>query len=121
MNDTTNPMPHDRALQIVDAINARSFLCMGLRDDLDGLVPLVDVPLADMIAAAATVEDENDRREAVDGRRMLHVVPSERLIAAVYVLENYRPSGQAIAASMVDGRDQLLAVLYANSGEGAGQ
>jgi hypothetical protein len=87
-------MTPDRAKEIVKAINARAFFTMGIGDG--ALPPLAGVSLAEMVEAAEVVRLANATTPAVDGRRTIHVVPDDRLIAAVYCMEHYPCSNEPI-------------------------
>jgi len=92
-------MSLQRARQIVTAICNRSFVTMGFQQDIDSLA---DVTLAEMLEAARMVENANAAARAAsamigDGYTS-HVVPADRLIAAVYAFENYEASRAPILA-----------------------
>ena len=86
---TGTAMSLERARKIVGAICQRNFVSIGLHDG--PVTPLAGVTLSDMLAAKAIVEDENDRAVQHGGSYHLYVVPDDRLIAAIYALENYDP------------------------------
>jgi len=89
----------DRAHKIVEAILGRSFVTMDLPGDLSSLT---GVSLLDMIHAKEIVEQQNSDAAAAaklnGGSYSISVVPDDRLIAAVYVLEHYPHSEDAILA-----------------------
>jgi hypothetical protein len=88
-----------RARQIVIAICNRSFVTMGFQQDLESLD---GISLAEMLEAARMVENANTAARAVSALtgegHTSHVVPADRLIAAVYAFENYEPSRAPILA-----------------------
>lgn len=96
MTDTTVPLDtrFERALSIVRAINDRCFFAMGISETVGSLE---GVSLADMLEAKRLVEQRNENAAYVDGKRTINVVPDDRLIAAAYTLEHYRPDNEAIA------------------------
>lgn len=102
-----------RARDIVRAINARCFTTLGLEHDL----PSLDgVSLAEMIEAKRVVENVNAANEAAakfsGGRRTIHVVPDDRLIAAVYTLHHYHDSREPILSIPAGAtRNKVVAVL----------
>lgn len=89
-------MDSARALKIVRAINDRAFLGMGMvkPEDLDSLE---SVSLSDMIDATRAVEAINEEAKQKGGSHTIYIVPAERLIAAVYTLENYASDNSPIA------------------------
>lgn len=89
-------MENERALKIVRAINDRGFLCMGMvkPEDIDSLE---GVSLSEMIDATRAVEAINEEAKKSDGPHTIYIVPAERLIAAVYTLENYASDNSPIA------------------------
>ncbi|MBB3937695.1 hypothetical protein [Aureimonas phyllosphaerae] len=99
-------MTLDRALEIVKAINQRSFLPMGLIEPKD-VGSLAGVSLAEMLEAVACCQQETERRREHarehGGSYGVIAVPADRLIAAAYALENYEPDGDAIVASPLGG------------------
>ncbi len=88
-----------RALWICKAINQRMFFAMGIGD---GKVdPLRTVTLSEMLEARCRVELEN--MAALPGKdkmRTLHVIPADRLIAAVYALEHFDPNNEAVVVML---------------------
>lgn len=84
----------EQAQDIVAAINHRAFITNGLKED-QPLASLSNVSLAEMLEAAEAVRAENRRREqAAKGTGesySISLVPEERLIAAVFVADNYQP------------------------------
>ncbi|PZU87883.1 MAG: hypothetical protein DI527_18110 [Chelatococcus sp.] len=108
-------MTPERAEEIVSAINYRAFISLGMADkagSLDG------VTLAEMLEAKSVVLGMNvtARERAVgDGTSYsTSVVPDDRLIAAVYVFEHYRPSREPILDLPHDGflgKRKVLAVV----------
>ena len=92
-------MTIDRAREIVVAILGRAFVTMDLPGDLSSLT---GVSLLDMIHAKEIVEQHNKDAAAAaklnGGSYSISVVPDDRLIAAVYVLEHYPHSDDAILA-----------------------
>jgi hypothetical protein len=86
-------MTPDRAREIVNAINNRCLFKMGLTEKLPSLA---GVSLAQMVEATQIVEAGNAARGAVRGGHTIHMIPAERLIAAVYALENYPADGDAV-------------------------
>lgn len=105
-------MTLERAIDIVTAVNGRAFVTMDLPGDLS---PLVDVSLADMLRAKAMVEQANvDARLAAEqegGGYVIRVVPDDRLIAAVYALDHYPNSREAVLAVPVEGREGYVKAL----------
>lgn len=89
-------MENERALKIVRAINDRSFLCMGMvkPEDIDSLE---GVSLSEMTDATRAVEAINEEAKQKGGPHTIYIVPAERLIAAVYTLENYASDNCPIA------------------------
>lgn len=89
-------MDSTRALKIVRAINDRGFLCMEMvkPEDIDSLE---GVSLSDMIEATRAVEAINKEADQKGGPHTIYIVPADRLIAAVYTLENYASDNSAIA------------------------
>lgn len=89
----------EQAQDIVAAINHRAFITNGLKED-QPLAALSNVSLAEMLEAAEAVRAENRRREqAAKGTGesySISMVPAERLIAAVFVAENYQPGKSPI-------------------------
>ena len=108
----------DRAKQIVGAITDRSLFKMGF---LEGrpVGSLEGVSLAEMLDATAAVEAENERaaEEARQsgGSYSIMSVPAERLIAAVYAVEHYTASSDAIVAMPHPKRPELALVLVAGT------
>ena len=92
-------MPTEQALNIVEAINQRLMVSMGIGDDKP-LLPLDGITLAQMLEATHTVETMNDRASEAakqsGGGYTIHMVPAERLIAAVFVSEHYPVSHDSI-------------------------
>lgn len=88
------PLSGTRALEIVAAICNRLYLAMGMPQQPFG--DLKGVSLVEMLAAVELVQ----RLNSDDRHRVLYVVPDDRLVAAVYALENYRVSAAAIAATI---------------------
>ena len=86
-------MTPERAQEIVSAINDRAFFSMGMAEKIGSID---GVSLAEMIEAKAIVEAGNAAAPYEDGKRTIRVVPDDRLIAAAYALEHYRPSNEAI-------------------------
>lgn len=83
----------DRALGICDAVNAFALESMGF-DPVPAAARKLLAPLSlrDMLDALDEVERYNDR-PAMDGvSRSVHMVPADRLIAAVYTLLNFAPT-----------------------------
>ncbi|MCA1490127.1 hypothetical protein I6F11_04235 [Ensifer sp. NBAIM29] len=99
---TPGLMELDRALWIVKAINQRALFAMGIAEKVDSLE---GVSLSQMIAAKDRVEFENAMARPVDGKRTVHVVPADRLIAAAYALEHY--DGDESAVAVIPGRDMF--------------
>lgn len=86
-------MQLDRAREIVGAINSYAYARVGIAEaeSVEGL------SLADMVQAKLLVETVN--REGLvgeHGTRTLLMVPDDRLIAAVYALNHYGASRDAI-------------------------
>lgn len=101
-------MTPERAREIVAAIADRSFMAMGISDKSPSLE---GVSLVDMLEAATVVEQANREAKTVDGMRTFHVVPDDRLIAAVYALEHYDSYGQWIAAKIDGTTTRVLRVV----------
>jgi hypothetical protein len=93
-------MTLERAQEIVSAINDRCLFAMGLVEPAK-VGSLKDVSLADMLAAKAEVEAENARVAAHarehGGSYSIRTIPADRLIAAAYALEHFRPDNEAVA------------------------
>ena len=94
-------MELERALEVVGRINACATYPMGLVER-DSIKPLGMISLAEMLQAVEVVEAKNksvieEARKSGAGYS-IYTVPSERLIAAAYVLSNYEPQGKAIVA-----------------------
>jgi len=91
-------MTPERAQEIVTAINDRALLAMGIDRNMGSLE---GVSLAEMLAATEIVAAGNKAREHVARQTgtscSISIIPAERLIAAVYTLENYKPGNEAIA------------------------
>lgn len=89
----------ERAIEIVTAVNGRALVTMDLPGDLS---PLDGVSLAEMLQAKALVAQENADAKRIaaahGGAYSIRVVPDDRLIAAVYVLDHYHHSKTAILA-----------------------
>lgn len=90
-------MTPERAAEIVAAINNRAFMSMGLADQAGSLQ---GVSLAEMLEAKALVKQGNEESEAgarrSGGGYSISCTPDDRLIAAVYTLEHYRPDTKPI-------------------------
>jgi len=90
-------MTPERAQEIVTAINARHMVSMGIDRPLGSLQ---DVSLAEMLEATSIVEAKNAAAEAHarehGGGYSISIVPDDRLIAAVYVVDHYQPSREPI-------------------------
>jgi hypothetical protein len=106
-------MTPERAQEIVDAINNLAFFAIGMAEP-EKARPLGGVSLAEMLEATRMVHAKN-HAPAVDGKRTIHVIPAERLIAAAYVLSNYEGNDEAIVAYplrgfFLAGRNRVLVV-----------
>ncbi|WP_331373809.1 hypothetical protein [Sinorhizobium chiapasense] len=102
MKSTPEPMPLDRALAIVRAINQRAFFAMGIADKVDALT---EISLRDMITATDRVRQADGEAPSDGGKRTFHVVPDDRLIAAAYALEHY--DGDDSAVVVMPGRNMF--------------
>jgi hypothetical protein len=91
----------ERAQEIVTAINNLAFFAMGMAEP-EKTRPLGGVSLAEMIEATRMVAARNEA-PAIDGKKTIHVVPAERLIAAAFVLSNYEGNDEAIVAHPLRG------------------
>ncbi|KQV27877.1 hypothetical protein ASC97_05810 [Rhizobium sp. Root1203] len=88
MSGTSPLLTFDQALSINSRIAKRYFLANGLTDN-PVLPSLNDVSLAEMLTAVQMVREHNENSKPVNGTRHLHVVPDDRLVAAVYVAIHY--------------------------------
>ena len=86
----------ERASDICAAINAFAMETMGLGKADPSKVR--DLSLREMLDAVALVERWNDRPKIVGVAHSIHMVPAERLVAAVYTLVHFAdpsPCGDA--------------------------
>lgn len=90
------PMTIERAIEINAAICDFSFVTMGLKSSLSTKA-LTGLSLRQMLDAVEIVEAANSS-PSIDGKRTIHIVPDQRLVAAVYCLEHYEPRSEAILA-----------------------
>lgn len=90
-------MTLERAREIVTAINDRCMATIGLPAKL---ASLEGVSLEEMIEAKRLVENANTVNQAAakfsGGSYSISMVPDDRLIAAVYVLDHYPDSSEPI-------------------------
>lgn len=106
-------MEIDRARDIVKAINARCFTTLGFDREL----PSLDgVTLLQMLEAKTIVENVNRTNQVAakfsGGRYTIHVIPDDRLIAAVYCMDHYPCSREPVLAVPSGERHQkVVAVL----------
>lgn len=93
------PMAPERAHEIVVAINDRLLFRLGLKEPAD-IGSLAGVSLAEMLEAKAIVLAGNESaraRQVRDGGSIsIYMTPDDRLIAAAYALEHYRPDNEAV-------------------------
>ena len=91
-------MTPERAAEIVSAINDRALYQLGMVQKLGSLA---GVSLAEMVEAKNVIEAGNlearQRQEREGGSITIRTIPDDRLIAAAYALEHYRPTFEAIA------------------------
>jgi len=95
--ETTAAMSYERASEIVQAINARSFVSMGFEQRMGSLE---GVTLAQMVEARRIVIEHNEAAiaaaHAAGTGYSIEVIPADRLIAAVYTLHHYQPSNEPV-------------------------
>ncbi|WP_439392386.1 hypothetical protein ACRQ5Q_22585 [Bradyrhizobium sp. PMVTL-01] len=106
-------MELSRAREIVQAINARCFVTIGLDKDLPSLE---DVSLGEMMEATNMVRNANQAARAAaeinGGGCTISIVPDDRLIAAVYTLHHYPCSREPILSIPFGAaRQHVVAVL----------
>lgn len=118
-------MTPERAHEIVATINRYAFYTMGLYEPGQTLGSLEGVTLAEMLEAKAWVELDNETRPAIDGKRTIHVVPDDRLIAAAYVINHYQADSDAILMlprqDWFQGTDHVAVAVVALKRAGAEQ
>lgn len=95
-NNPATEAVFQRSLAIVGAICNAGFAAMGYpQKDTD--VDLKTLSLQEMLDAVKIVADRGPVPNA-SGGHTIHVIPDDRLTAAVYALVNYEFSREAIAA-----------------------
>lgn len=97
-------MTPERAREIVSAINDRCMFTIGVSETLGSLT---DVTLAEMLEAATIIKAGNAAAESVNGRKVIKLVPDDRLIAAAYCMEHYPCSNEAIVVMPMTRRERF--------------
>lgn len=111
-------MELERAKQILNGINARRFYSMGIPCEM---ASLEGVSLEEMLEATNEVAQHNSAQLKETGPKTLTIVPHTRLIAAVYVLEHYQPSGEAVASKPLSTtQDICVGVVRVEKEDGEG-
>lgn len=101
----------ERSLAIVAAIN--SFLLVGvIQDHKVDFASLKNLSLFDMLAAVEAVNARNDAESKKEGAHTIHLVPDDRLTAAVYAFLHFMPDYTG-----PDGDEIVLRVPLGDDGE----
>lgn len=96
------PLTLDRAIEITGAICERSFHTLGLWDVGKPMASLEGVSLGQMVEAVALVNRENEKPSDGNGKT-IHVIPDQRLVAAVFTLEHYEGTQRIASKPVKDG------------------
>lgn len=108
----TEQMSLKRAKDICAAINWHAFNSEGLEFD-EPVIDLASISLGEMLNAAEILEEKNKlallAQRTYGGSTKMSLIPAERLVAAVYVLNNFVSSDRAICSYPIS-RDAAIAV-----------
>lgn len=110
-------MTYERACEIVEACTANGVYQMLGATNGEPVPSLAEFTLAEMVEAQRVVrQTENDRQKADGLPRSFHVVCDDRLVAALYVAQNYpacSPDAAESVCLLPDGRAVFILDLSA--------